>query len=330
MIPRVCGFIVLAALSALAGGNHAEVSFSVSDDLGAPITNVVIEGCFLDTSASGHGEQFRGRTDVRGRFKAQGATENGVYGDFSAPGHYDTRVREMVSRRPSAGGAGIGTSGSRVLEIPVVMKRVRNPIPLLAQAIDFPALRAKHGEKSGRYVTNFLVGYDCVRGVEMPPVGEGEVGDLSLIWLMAIRRTDAGGLVSDYDTRFETRFANSLDGIQRGQPDGTESPPSGSELISAYRAPLDGYTNSIVIDRRVRGDRAESTDDHHYLYYFRIRTQTNEAGQVTNALYGKIYGQLNGTFRYYLNPTPNDRNVEFDPKRNLFSERKASLPVLQP
>jgi len=62
----------------------------------------------------------------------------------------------------------------------------------------------------------------------------------------------------------------------------------------------------------------ESTDDQHYLYYFCIRTQTNEVGQVTNALYGKIYGQINGSFTYFLNPTPNDRNVEHDPKRNVF------------
>jgi hypothetical protein len=39
-------------------------------------------------------------------------------------------------------------------------------------------------------------------------------------------------------------------------------------------------------------------------------------GTVKSALYGKIYGDFM-QFRYYLNPTPNDRNIEFDPKQNL-------------
>lgn len=42
-----------------------------------------------------------------------------------------------------------------------------------------------------------------------------------------------------------------------------------------------------------------------------------------SALYGKVYGdfrvnELRGvSFTYYLNPTPNDRNLEFDRKTNF-------------
>jgi hypothetical protein len=45
---------------------------------------------------------------------------------------------------------------------------------------------------------------------------------------------------------------------------------------------------------------------------------------VTMPSIGKIQGILsfdyekNISFTYYLNPTPNDRNMEFDPSRNLF------------
>ena len=31
-------------------------------------------------------------------------------------------------------------------------------------------------------------------------------------------------------------------------------------------------------------------------------------------------------FRYYLNPTPNDRNVEFDPSKNLLPSERVSQP----
>jgi hypothetical protein len=47
------------------------------------------------------------------------------------------------------------------------------------------------------------------------------------------------------------------------------------------------------------------------------------------AHYGKIYGDFMN-FTYYLNPTPNDRNVEFDPKRNLFTNLKDDERVTMP
>ena len=61
---------------------------------------------------------------------------------------------------------------------------------------------------------------------------------------------------------------------------------------------------------------------------FRIRTLKDERGQIKSSYYGKIYGDINIQlgyaysiggfgFLYYLNPTPNDRNLEWDMKNNL-------------
>jgi len=35
-------------------------------------------------------------------------------------------------------------------------------------------------------------------------------------------------------------------------------------------------------------------------------------------------------FKYFLNPTPNDRNVEFDPKQNLFKNLSSLEEVSDP
>ena len=35
-------------------------------------------------------------------------------------------------------------------------------------------------------------------------------------------------------------------------------------------------------------------------------------------------------FRYYLNPTPKDRNIEFDPKQNLIHNLQSFEQVRQP
>jgi hypothetical protein len=58
-------------------------------------------------------------------------------------------------------------------------------------------------------------------------------------------------------------------------------------------------------------------------YYLRIRSEFDENGNLISAHYGKIYGDFRVfghlaaegyTIRlgdcYYINPTPNDRNVE--------------------
>jgi hypothetical protein len=60
-----------------------------------------------------------------------------------------------------------------------------------------------------------------------------------------------------------------------------------------------------------------------------VRTVLDEMGNIKSAHYGKIYGDFM-QFKYYLNPTPNDRNIEFDPKRNLLKNLKAMEQVREP
>ena len=74
-------------------------------------------------------------------------------------------------------------------------------------------------------------------------------------------------------------------------------------------------------------------------YFFRVRTKKDEAGKIVSANYGKIRGPLDFGFRgrrnglgmtYYFNPTPNDRNMEFDPSRNLFADLPVAEQVHEP
>ena len=64
-------------------------------------------------------------------------------------------------------------------------------------------------------------------------------------------------------------------------------------------------------------------------YYFRVRTKVDDRGNIVSAHYGKIYGDFM-QFKYYLNPTINDRNVEFDPKQNLITNLKPGEGVSAP
>ena len=66
-------------------------------------------------------------------------------------------------------------------------------------------------------------------------------------------------------------------------------------------------------------------------FAFGIKPHRDENGKITSAYYGKIYGNINfkklfgvdvesaatTSFLCRLNPTPNDRNLEWDMKNNL-------------
>ena len=70
-------------------------------------------------------------------------------------------------------------------------------------------------------------------------------------------------------------------------------------------------------------------------YFFRVRTVKKDK-KIISAHYGKIdrdiefWGNEKLRFTYYLNPTPLDRNMEFDPKRNLLKGLKGAEFVTNP
>jgi len=125
----------------------------------------------------------------------------------------------------------------------------------------------------------------------------------------------------DWDYKLVVSFPNSGDGIQQFSVPDAEK---GSALHSLHEAPTNNYQPQWVQTMACRphiggysGNRDENRN-----YYFRVRTKLDENGNVVSALYGKIYGDFM-QFRYYLNPTPNSRNIEFDPKQNLFKAKKS-------
>lgn len=329
MITRIFLCLWCVSLPASAQrGVPATARFWVLDDAGTPLGQVTAEGCFTDGSASGARTTFAGVTDSNGLFSASGETVLGLFARFTKDGYYPTAVEQRIERKPYSNTLEYGSPASWTRTDTVVLKRVRNPIPMYALRVDNPHVSGF--ESVGKYRLAETSAFDFVAGSFLPPHGQGACPDVVFDWAMQIGRKDSEGLAIDYSTRCEVVAVRPGDGFSRGVPDGQENGLRGSAYISDYEAPAEGYQGSVRFVEKGDGRAVESNDDHHYLYYFRIRTQTNEAGRVTNALYGKIYGQLNGTFRYFLNPTPNDRNIELDVRRNLFQEKRPNLSVLQP
>ena len=126
----------------------------------------------------------------------------------------------------------------------------------------------------------------------------------------------------NYNYNLTVTFPNEKDGIQTfTSPEGY-----GSQLKSAQQAPAAGYDPKWVQTRRRTTDKIiEWNYDTNRKYYFRVRTVLDKDGNIVSALYGKIYGDFL-QFTYYLNPTSNDRNIEFDPEKNRFGGRDRFAP----
>ena len=96
-------------------------------------------------------------------------------------------------------------------------------------------------------------------------------------------------------------------------------------------APEDGYESKYLCWKgRMKSLQYSGHFDGKRNFAFRIRTQRDEKGEISSAYYGKVYGDItfkklfgnslavaSVTFLYYLNPTPNDRNLEWDMRNNL-------------
>ncbi len=200
------------------------------------------------------------------------------------------------------------------------LQRIVDPIPLYAR---------KFGE--GQPITipavSLPVGFDLVVADWLAPYGKGETADF--IFKLESRVTGD----KDFDATLDVTFSNSGDGIQSAYA----FPFKGSQLRLPRIAPADGYESNLVRRTYCKpGERIYRENREDQNYFFRVRTKMDDSGNTVSALYGKLHGEIgwwqNGVIRftYYLNATPNDRNLEFDPKRNLFTNLKSTERVTEP
>lgn len=192
----------------------------------------------------------------------------------------------------------------------LVLKKIKKPIAMYAKWVN-----------SNPPILSQPIGYDLMIGDWVAPNGKGINTDI-IFTKIAYRKSGA-----DYEYKVTVNFKNTGDGIQAYTIPASEQ---GSGLQSPYEAPIDGYQSQLIKDRSAHpGQPTKSNYDENAKYFFRVRTVLDENGSVKSALYGKIYGDFM-QFRYYLNPTPNSRNVEFNPKQNLLGGLQPIEQVSQP
>lgn len=169
-------------------------------------------------------------------------------------------------------------------------------------------------------------GYDLVKGDWMPPFGKGEHVDIEFKLLprenFGIGRGPSGKPKPYFRDTISVAFVGDDNGIIKLTP-----PPNA--VLKVRTAPKNGYRKDFRIwsglTKTMQNDDSVNGDACHA---YRIRTVKNEHGEIISPYYGKIYGDFamkfnrdstprGVSFTYYLNLTPNDRNLEWDMKHNL-------------
>lgn len=334
-LPRIrqstCAFIAMMTLLAAGSANAqvGRVTVHVQGESGQAVSNALVGAGFGTLIAPGWGwgggkpNEVKGFTDANGICVLTGRGNGGDVGiSAEKEGYYPssgysidfTNVTGFVSRKWQPWNP----------TIEVVMRKIVNPVPMYA-------VRYGDGAPKSIPALGQPVAFDLEKADWVAPYGKGTNTDF-------IFRLDCrlGGMTSEgyqiFDATFNLSFPAPDDGIQS-----VYAPPSqGSSLRLPRLAPEQGYETNLVWHayHHENESHVERREDQNY--FFRVRTETDDDGNIISTLYGKIYGEIEFErsgeirFTYYLNPTPNDRNMEFDPKHNLFENLSDLEEVREP
>lgn len=301
-------FIVLLAASVFGQARPGVYPWSIKvkivDDSRQPVNAAKIEVWYMQ------GEQTEGLTDANGTFsvsKTDRAWELGI--DVQKEGYYRSHMDYDLYLPGQFGDQKVATNRNATLTL--MLKKTVKPIPMYAKHIE-----------GGPPIFNEPVGYDLEVGDWLGPYGRGVNTDLIFNGKLDQKSKN------DFDYALTISFPNQKDGIQEFDLTASDA---ASTLHSSQNAPTNGYQSQVI--RTMSRHSGQGTKEEMYNpklnYYFRVRTKVDENGNIVSAHYGKIYGDFM-QFSYYFNPTVNDRDIEFDPEKNLMTNPKFGEGVNQP
>lgn len=250
-------------------------------------------------------DRQKGTTDANGLSPLKGRTIHFVEYNFSKPGYYDTKGSYWFYH-PNETCVSNGCWQPWGPTNTVVLKEHRNPIPMYVLKI-----------RAVIPVRDKPIGYDMEVGDWTAPYGTGKVTDFWITYSADVPNWQ------NLSNRLVIAGAHPGDGFLRGEQE------SWSSFVTPYEAPLNGYLPEIAFSmQRKNGQtiKQEQFPPSEYLFV-RSRTVLDEHGNISSAHYSKIYGPIEYggqdedvvRFLYFMNPTPNDRNMECDPEKNLMS-----------
>ena len=306
-----------------------EARMRVVDDIGNPIegANVVIE--FVG-ALQAQSESHRGKSNRDGYFSVRGESKLEVYMEAKKTGHYDARVDGLSPRRD--------------LDELIVLPRILNPIPLFAWDIRVGRSAAVlHFPRQDEWL-----GFDLQAGDWVRPQGKGIATDIRFRFRNGFkewrfsetamannRRVNRGASEDEIRSTFG-KWDAELDISFPGEKEGLFEETrflAYSQLKLPHAAPAEGYGPTW---HYTANNYSPRTAREKVGFFLRTRVKLDKEGKIISANYAKVVGdfylvpQGSLLFAYYFNPVPNDRNLEFDPKKNLFPANFPGANVNEP
>lgn len=299
-------FLVLVGCSRALELPEAKVTVKVVDEFSNPVENAEVVVGFQGAGPQGIKDvAVRGITGVDGVFSASRKTIDHIAYAAEKKGYYKSYVDYHFTTSTN------GRWQPWSQEFTLVLRKIENPVPMYVRKfrLELP-------------INDKPVGFDLIEYDWVAPYGRGDHADIIFKYTGTYTKAD------DFNKKLVVAFTNKFDGIQLVK----ENRRHGSMLKLPKHAPETGYKSILTRSRsRIPGNplKEDAAEDNNYI--FRIRSEEKD-GKLIRAMYGKIYGDISFDtnafgkvsiiFRCFLNPDYT-KNLEFDPKQNLFNNLSA-------
>lgn len=290
-------FVLLSLCMAQLGCASQAVNLRICDAL----TQVPVSNANVTLAISHPPKEFFGSRWVEGKKVEE---RNGCVFPFSYPLNQDLKCWVTVYKKGYYD-TSYGLSNKRAttdsVDLTLSLKPVQQPISLIA--FNWGGEDVKLVYKEGKDVKQ----YDCLKADWLPPYGEGLKADMEF----SLQRYNKNGKTYAW---FSIRFINPYDGFE--------------EVTEYYADSMRIREAPAMKNLQNQLDFIEELHDGfptHFPplknYAFRVRTQQTPSGELLSAYYGKLYNAFTFNyvkdywacdFEYYLNPTPNNRNLEYN------------------
>lgn len=307
--------VVINCQTAFAFSSTAKVTIKVVDEEGLTVEGARIGiGFNYNTGYGTRDRNLVGISNDEGTFSGSAECNGNIGFNVTKDGYYKTLGAYDYKH--------LGPFGwePRNSELTVVLRKILNPVPMYARDTKSSIIEIPVEDKE--------VGFDLEKFDWVAPYGDGIYSD----FIFHLKRRFVAW--DDQDCVLTVTFSHKNDGIQLIE----EDLQYGSVFKLPRYAPDSGYQEKLKFYIKAGNGKWESNVKETNNYIFRIRSK-EEAGRVTQAMYGKIQGPLEFStpdsktalivMKYYLNPD-HTRNLEFDPKRNLFGHLPMREQVREP
>jgi hypothetical protein len=298
-------------------GAQGQMTLRIMDSNGKPVEKAQLSVAFYPSDSYADVVVSEGQTDTNGLYRAEGKTVGDVTYTVTKEGFYRTRNKYLFYSR----GENCVQDGRWQPWNPtnsVVLKEKRSPVAMNAKNVDVVIP-----------VQGTPIGFDLEESDWVAPYGQGRQSDLVFLYTATYEGPQT------FSKRLMLTFSKAKDGLQVSSLDRS------TEFMSVYDAAESGYDSTLMLEReRTRTNILKSHELGKDQYFvFRVRTVTDKEGKIIGANYGKVYGPIEYgrmaeqhrlTFTYYFNPSANDRNLEFDPSQNLFTDLPSAEQVKDP